>query len=241
MRLVNVRTRNPKQEWREIVAFFKVAEYAPKGRDSWPEERIEAVVKEWRVYRDLTREMVLARVPADWLKITRRYPPDLVERAMRMPPEKADRGEVYDPLDQMWIALTYGHIYEHMKGPRFAKCATVGCDRFVPAPWPPSSGRPPRFCEPECGRLQRDLASHKRRKHAHDEKARELLRAAWRRLPAIARKIEKDQDRMPLAVRLFQTIRKAFAEIPGVRSDRWVAKQLKREEFNGKKKRARGR
>jgi hypothetical protein len=146
--------------------------------------------------------------------------------------------EVYDPLDMMWIAHTYGMV-DRRNGPRYARCANhPGCERFVPAPWPRGQGRPPRFCEPSCDAKGRDLAGHKRRKKDYDDKCREMLRTAWQSLPAKERKFDRDQQRRLMATKLFKFVRKQLAKIPGVRGERWIAKQLKREEFSGENQRA---
>lgn len=218
--------------WTDLIAFFRRADYVPSSGTSWPSVKIEKVAEKWREYRDITRDILLGRSLAA-------YPKELREREQRMLYEKKDRGELYDPLDLMWIAHTQVLIREdwraeRLKGSRrqrYALCKT-GCGRFVPAPWPPPKGPTPRYCD-RCNGRVRDLAGHKNRKTKRDDECREILWKAFKALPASERQFRNQRQRMAVARKLYKKIRKQLAEIPGTRGERWIAKQLKKGEGDG--------
>jgi hypothetical protein len=172
--------------------------------------------------------MVRAR-HVDWLKIVKEYPPELVERAARGMYEKLDRHEIYDPMDMIWIAWTYGLVYEIAYRP----CATPGCERFTPVSFPkPAVGHPPCYCA-SCKAANRevnkhrDLTRHLDRKKKLNEECWEIVRRALEKIPAKERRIASDKDRRVLAKRLFKLVKKELAKLPGKRGMRWIAKRLK--------------
>jgi hypothetical protein len=223
--------------WTDLVNFFRAANYVPSSGTSWPNKKIEKVAGTWRMYRDITRDILLGRFSAA-------YPKELDKRARRTPYEKADCGELYDPLDLMWIAHTQALIRDDWRAEilrqrprrqRYSLCASAGCERFVSAPWPPKQGPTPRYCD-RCNGKVRDLAGHKSRKMNHDDECRKILWKAFMSLASSERKVGNQPQRMSLARRLYKKIGRHLRRVPGVRRERWVAKQLKREEFSGEKK-----
>jgi|HubBroStandDraft_1064217.scaffolds.fasta_scaffold00388_1 hypothetical protein len=224
MLLLGVRSSDTEEEWREFMKLFRAGRNAKFLSDTtWPARRMESVLREWRTYRDMTRDLARARNPGEWLQIAERYPTELVERAMRTPPEKADRDEIYHPLDVIWIALTYGR----MNGIDYRECATPGCQRYAAVSFPKRAGRQPRYCA-VCNASTRDLLGHKRRKKDHDKRCLEIVGQALGLMPAKQRRIASDADRRSLAKRVFKLARKDLAKIPGKRGVRWIAKQLKK-------------
>jgi hypothetical protein len=247
MSLANIRTRAPEQEWRDLVSFFREAGYVPSTGASWPTKRIDNVAQVWRTYRDITRDMLLARSfseqsSEDWRAIEKRYPPELVERAFRLPSEKEEQGEIYDPLDLIWIVHTEvvlldrarDYLLRRPSRRRYVICANPDCECFVTPPGPDKRGPLPRYCD-HCKGKVRNLIGHHERKRTHDDVCREILWKAFKSLSSSERKFASQRERMALARRLHKKIRKQMEKVPGVRGERWIAKQLKREEFNGQK------
>ena len=223
MLLLSVRTRDPKEEGQDFMGLFqagKKSDLLPDYR--WPTQKTELVLRDWQRYRDMTRDLVRARLPTDWLKIAKRYPTDLVERAMRTPPEKADFNEIHLPMDVIWIAWTYGLVNEI----EYRECATHGCERYAAVSFPKRPGRQPRYCT-ECNASIRDKVGHKRRKKDQDDECWEIVRRALEKIPAKERSIASDEVRRVLANRLFKAVKKELAKVPGKRGMRWISKKLK--------------
>lgn len=222
MLLLSVRAKDPDEEWEDFLNLFRVGRAKELSDGIWPTRKTEPVLRDWRRYRDMTRDLVRARQPADWLQIAKRYPTDLVERAMRTPPEKADRNETHRPADVMWIAWTYGLVNEI----EYRECATPGCERYAAVSFPKRPGRQPRYCS-VCNASIRDLSRHIKRKKDNDRSCWEIVRRALEKIPAKERRIASDKDRRVLAKRLFKVVSRELAKAPGKRGMRWIAKRLK--------------
>lgn len=154
VRLINIRIPekegNKKQkdrEWQDLVEFFKACGYGRCDGKRWDtSESIEAVARYWRKCRSLTRDMTDLPV-FEWSTLKKTHSSVLVARVMRSIPEKVDRGEIYDPLDALWIALEVSKI----KGIEYRRCANPKCQRYAPVYWRGSGpGRPPLYCDARC-------------------------------------------------------------------------------------------
>lgn len=223
MLLLSVRTRNPKDEREDFVKLFQQGERSDLLPDyRWPTQK--AVLRDWRMYRDMTRELVRARGPVDGWGIAERYPADLVAKVKRLPRDTWKREIFYplDPLDVMWVAWTYGRVNKI----DYRKCATDACERYAAVTFPKRAGRQPRYCA-VCNAATRDKDGHRKRKKEHDDECWQIVSRALERLPQKERAVASDEDRRRLANKLFRIVKKDLTKIPGKRGARWIAKKLK--------------